>query len=348
MDLMVDLESGTVDELSKRVPGMWRIPTNRDICCIYRVPNCLRKVSPEAYTPQLVIIGPLHHSLKSKALKSPGDITDANSMGYLNMEEHKKFYLAEFAKRVEGKNTIDGFRRTIEEHEVMIRASYLESTVWIESPKFVEMILHDSVFILELMLRFLEVGTEKTGDPLMDEACLELTIKRDLILLENQLPSFILEKLFDPIVSILRGMTFHELTMDHFGFTDKKGSDSKFRHFTDLHRNLRVDSVRDHDSGRYQPTYQMYNAEKLGSRRVKFKAVEDELSVLVTFDNGVLKLPRFLADDDAEITIRNIMALEQCHYHSTLTFVTTSSSWISSSTTRKTSTCLSRKVTLFI
>ena len=78
----------------------------------------------------------------------------------------------------------------------MIRASYSESTAWIDSPDFVEMILHDSIFIIELMLRFNLKGPERIGDPLMDEPCLENTIKRDLILLENQLPYFILEKLF--------------------------------------------------------------------------------------------------------------------------------------------------------
>ena len=30
-------------------------------CCIYKVPNLLRNVKPEAYTPQLISIGPLHH-----------------------------------------------------------------------------------------------------------------------------------------------------------------------------------------------------------------------------------------------------------------------------------------------
>ncbi|VVB06389.1 unnamed protein product [Arabis nemorensis] len=313
-DQMVDLEPGTVHELYKPVPGMWQFPTNPDLCCIYRVPNCMRSVNPEAYTPQLVLIGPLHHSLKLQALKSRGDTRDAKLMGYLNMEEHKKIYLKEFAKRVAGEKTIDGFRRVIEEKEAIIRASYSESTAWIEPPAFVEMVLHDSVFILELMLRLYAAGTEKTGDPLIDEPCLELTIKRDLILLENQLPYFILEKLFDPVLSIFHEQTFRELTIIYFEFLGKKGSDSKFRHFTDLFRCVRVETVPDHAFGRFNPMYQMYNADKLDNGGVKFNVVEDELSVLVTFDKGVLKIPRFLADDDAEITIRNIMALEQCHY----------------------------------
>ncbi|CAF2113223.1 hypothetical protein HID58_082641 [Brassica napus] len=315
MDPLLDLESGTNHELSKPVPGVWRVPTT-DLCCIYRVPNCLRRVSPEAYTPQSVLIGPLHYSLKLQALKSRGDITNARLMDYLNMEEHKKFYLAEFAKRPEGKNIIDGFKRVIKEDEAVIRASYLESTAWIKSPKFVEMILHDSVFILEFMLRrSVEAATEKTGDPLIDEPCLAQEINRDLILLENQIPFFILEKLFDPTVSKLRKKTFHQLTIKHFEFQDEKGRDAKFRHFTDLLRRVRVETVPDHAFERcYESMYQMYNADKLDGGGIKFEAVENPLSVLVTFEKGVLKIPKFFADDDAEITIRNIMALEQCHY----------------------------------
>ncbi|KAG2252386.1 hypothetical protein Bca52824_082522 [Brassica carinata] len=127
MDRTLDLESGTNHELSKLVPGMWRFPTNPDLCCIYRVPDCLRE--------------------------SRGDITKAKSLGYLNTEEHKKIYLAKFAKRVEGNKVVEELKRKIKEDEDMIRASYSESTAWIDSPDFVEMILHDSIFIIELMLR---------------------------------------------------------------------------------------------------------------------------------------------------------------------------------------------------
>ncbi|CAH2063380.1 unnamed protein product [Thlaspi arvense] len=317
---MLDLESGTTHELNKPVPGMWRFPTNPDLCCIYRVPGSLREVSPKAYTPQLILIGPLHRSLRSQALKSRGDITKAKSLGYLNTEAHKKIYLAEFAKRVEGNKVIEGFRRKIEEDEDMIRASYSESTAWIESPEFVEMILHDSVFIVELMLRFnLIRGREKTGDPLMDEPCLENTIKRDLILLENQLPYFILEKLFDPIVKTLHpSESLRTLVISYFELENKKkiSEKTKFRHFTDLFRCVRVDTLPEDYVVDFKPIEVMHNAVKLDSRGVKFEAVDEEFSVAVRFDakTGCLKIPCFKADDDIEITLRNVMAFEQSHH----------------------------------
>ncbi|KAL0866176.1 hypothetical protein Bca101_045294 [Brassica carinata] len=294
MDRTSDLESGSIIELST-----------------HRVPDCLREVNPKAYTPQLVLIGPLHRSLKFQALKSRGDITKAKSLGYLNTEVHKKIYLVEFTKRVEGNKVVEELRRKIKEDigiytidEDLIRASYSESTAWIGSSDFVEMILHDSIFIIELMLRFLVRGSERIGDPLMDELCLENTIKRDLILLENQLPYFILEKLFDPIIKILyHEETLRTLVIKYFQLDNKNlKKNSKFRHFTDLFRCIRVETLPDDDI-----SY---------SRGVKFEAVEEEFSVWVKFDikTGCLKIPCFSANDDMEIELRNIMAFEQSYY----------------------------------
>ncbi|VVB06387.1 unnamed protein product [Arabis nemorensis] len=322
----MDLESGTVQELNKLVPGMWQYPTDTQLCCIYRVPNCLRSLNPDAYTPQLVIIGPLHHFLKDQALKSHGDITDAKSMGYLNMEAHKKIYLKEFAERFKGENIIDEFRRKINKDEERIRASYSESTAWIQTSAFVEMVLLDSVFIFQLIWKFMERKQGKTGDRLMDEPCLEITVKRDLMLLENQLPYFILEKLFEPrFLPKKKPQEFHDFRKSiityFFAFKNKIRNDPKFIHFTDLLRRVRVGTLPDDLTGKFNSIENMYNADKLHSGGVKFKAVnkeavEEEVSFKAEFKKGCLKLPCLRVDDEFEITIRNIMALEQCHYPS--------------------------------
>ncbi|CAL9245637.1 unnamed protein product [Arabidopsis halleri] len=422
MNRRLNHEPDTVLELNESTPGMWWFPTNPEHRCIYRVPHRLRRVNPEAYTPQLLLIGPLHHSLKCQALNSRGDITNTKLMGYLNMEEHKKIYLARFSERLGGKKTIDEFRRIIKEDEDIIRACYSESTAWIESPKFVDMILHDSVFIIEFLLRSKEYilledqgsDIKKTWDPIFEQPCLQTTVDEDLILLENQLPYFILEKLFDPIVPILRpDQTLRKLIITYFRFQGNIRDDSRFKHFTDLFRCVRVETLRPkkpknkfrylaglfrfvrlgtqgssgeleksrpqehkalpmektHGSG--EPTKSkfryiadlfrcvpmetqgskreteksrslerlkthrmgershghgskkpkdppiikhMYNAAKLYSAGVKFKAVTDEFSIDVKFENGCLKIPCLWVPDDAEITLRNIMALEQCHY----------------------------------
>ncbi|KFK31892.1 hypothetical protein AALP_AA6G172600 [Arabis alpina] len=347
---------------------MWSYPTNHEHCCIYRVPQRLRRVNPEAYTPQLVLIGPLHHHLKSQALESRGDIINTNSMGYLNMDEHKKIYLAEFAQKFEDENTIDGFRKIIKADEETIRASYSESTSWIKSSELVEMILLDSVFIIEHMLRITDASSrtedddagadnkrlrskktrddnaqayyqgsrrEKTGDLIVDDPCLQITVKEDLMLLENQLPYFILEKLFDTIIPRLRREeTLRKLILGYFGFQSEMIKvNSRFIHFTDLLRCVRVDILGSEKTSktkfrcladlfrrgrRETPKVtnirHMYNAEKLYSAGMKFVVVKDEFSIDVRFENGCLRIPSLWVRDDMELILRNIMALEQCHY----------------------------------
>ena len=39
-------------------------------CCIYKVPNKLREVREEAYTPKLISIGPVHHNKKEQDNRS--------------------------------------------------------------------------------------------------------------------------------------------------------------------------------------------------------------------------------------------------------------------------------------
>jgi len=66
--------------------GLKELPPQKDRadeCCIYRVPNSLRDRNPEAYTPQLISIGPFHH----------------NDERIETMETLKRRYQGEFLKR---------------------------------------------------------------------------------------------------------------------------------------------------------------------------------------------------------------------------------------------------------
>ncbi|ESQ32942.1 hypothetical protein EUTSA_v10005294mg, partial [Eutrema salsugineum] len=347
MNRNMDLELG-------ECPGMWLRPRHRDHCCIYRVPDALRRSKPEAYTPQLVIIGPLHHSLKSQAFKARGDITDVKSLGYLNMQVHKRTYQAALMQRVQAvannnNNIIDDLREMIQGQEIRIRESYSESTAWIKSQDFVEMIMEDSVFILEYVVKIFErtpaQREERTGDPLMDEEHLQGTIRRDLMLLENQLPYFILHRLFLLISPRFRNPiptnpTFRQLITRYFGVRPIDG-EIALLHFTDFLRFVSARTVPPAPPALVmaQPHRQnpprrrclgnlfirpppvppprvgyMYTAEKLASAGVELRAVGAEPSLVVNFTDGRLEIPSFSFQRNTEAKLRNIMALEQCHY----------------------------------
>lgn len=107
-------------------------------CCIYRVPKALRKANEEAYTPQVISIGPLHHGKEELAY----------------MEEQKIRYRREFSKRITPEiwQEMVGF---LQHHEQHIRHCY-EETRNLKKLEFITMILYDAVFIIELFLRTFE------------------------------------------------------------------------------------------------------------------------------------------------------------------------------------------------
>ena len=91
------------------------------------------------------------------------------------------------------------FLALIKEKETKLRNCYAE-TIHLESDEFVTMILLDSVFIIEFLMRFYMPTLRIDDDPLFTKSelgFLGLEIQDDLYLEENQLPLFILSELLD-------------------------------------------------------------------------------------------------------------------------------------------------------
>ena len=78
--------------------------------------------------------------------------------------------------------------------ENSIQSCYVE-TVHLKSDDFVKLIRLDASFILELFLRYYEEKWE-VDDPMFVEAWLLDAVWHELLLLENQLPFFVIEKLY--------------------------------------------------------------------------------------------------------------------------------------------------------
>jgi hypothetical protein len=145
-------------------------------CCIYRVPKKLRKVNRDAYTPKLISIGPLHH-LRQECR---------------DMEKQKLRYLKAFCDRT-GKSQED-LARIIEKKEVNIRHCYADSSK-LSRKEFIKMVMLDGIFIIELFWRNSD-EKECEKDYILSKPWLRDAIQHDLLLLENQLPYFILEDLY--------------------------------------------------------------------------------------------------------------------------------------------------------
>ncbi|XP_054785255.1 UPF0481 protein At3g47200-like [Prosopis cineraria] len=280
-------------------------------CCIYRVPPKLRKVNEEAYTPSVVSIGPYHH--QDKRLES--------------MQELKVWYVNRFLKRTPQKS-LDDYLKALEDMEDKIRHGYSE-TIKMKSDEFVSMILTDACFIIEFFLACL--GLE---DPLVKKLWPTADIKLDLILLENQLPFFVLTNLFDlAFPTGFNGeLSFVKLTFDVFvnvflrELYPNKETHPKFmrnfnydslhqvQHLCDMLRTFYLPSDPS-PRGADAIMKRSHSVSLLHEAGMKFE-VDKESSVtkLQCSDKTMLKIPSIVVSDWTETMLRNVVAFEQCHY----------------------------------
>jgi len=157
-------------------------PSSWSRCCIYRAPWCMVEYNKKAYRPSLVSLGPYHYG-------------DEQLQG---MEFHKYRALCCMLKR--NCQYVFEYLHAVEEIEHEVRACYEDMPDDFPSDKFVEMLVVDSCFILEILLgNFFRKDFERLGypkkDPVFSKAYITDGILRDIILLENQIPLFVLERL---------------------------------------------------------------------------------------------------------------------------------------------------------
>jgi len=148
---------------------------------IYKIPHYLRDSSGDdkAFAPQIVSLGPYHHG--KKRLRQ--------------MERHKWRSINHILKRT--KHDIRLYLDAMKEMEEKARSCY-EGTIGLSSNEFVEMLVLDGCFVIELF-RGATVGFKELGysrnDPVFAMRGSMHSIQRDMIMLENQLPLFILDLL---------------------------------------------------------------------------------------------------------------------------------------------------------
>jgi hypothetical protein len=273
---------------------------NGSECCIYRVPKPLRHVNWKAYAPLLISIGPLNR--------------EKTRLQAMEKEKLKCFKKLTGPDGMDKKKIID-ILISIENQEERLRNCYSEKFKLIESRDFVKMILLDAVFIIQFLLE----SYDHDNGPKNFEPRMTLDIREDLMLLENQLPFFIIQEIYDQVNPPSQGGTaipFLDLAKFHFGkhMVQTSPSVKGSRHFTDLLRNLMLEGAVKRCCT-FNPMKLKYSAVMLRKAGVKFQVItEDKCLVNIKFVDGVLKIPQLEVDHSFERLVRNIMALEQCCY----------------------------------
>ncbi|XVF73504.1 hypothetical protein PTKIN_Ptkin12aG0206800 [Pterospermum kingtungense] len=263
-------------------------------CCIYRVPKRFREVMDKAYSPQLISIGPFHHGNENLA----------------KMERQKSRYYQKFCERTSNK-TLENFLSFIKQNAERIYRCYEELAFEYEyePSKFVEMILKDAVFIIEFCMRHSE--KEAADDFLLKREWFRLDLKRDLMLLENQLPFFVLKDLYSLAFASSDKPSFISVACLFLEIEEKQilSHKKEIKHLTDL---VRCSFVRADPQDSNEKISKVYSATMLHEAGVDFEAGVTTL-LDVEFEKGKLKLPTFYAEFRAEDATRNVMAFEQCH-----------------------------------
>ncbi|KAH9738251.1 hypothetical protein KPL71_018725 [Citrus sinensis] len=290
-------------------------------CCIYRVPGPLRKVKQEAYTPK------------------------------------KIRYKRAFVNRITPEKW-QQLMNFIQENEKKIRNSY-DTKIELDKLRLISMILYDAVFIIELFLKYYK----EESDCLLNRLCLREAISSDLRLLENQLPFFVLDGLYQlafPNHGPQNGYPpFISLSCVFFRHCNRSDSievkAEEILHFTDLSRYFMTTSYPEKNpkQAKLQASGVQFNrikeecfdirfekypeqeeqfkdlpcAAKLQASGVQFNRIKGDCLLDIKFEKkkwlGIpsvkvaeLQIPQIDVDDCTEILMRNVMALEQCHYPS--------------------------------
>ncbi|CAL8996829.1 unnamed protein product [Prunus brigantina] len=296
-----------VTSMSEELDGLSPLSS---LCCIYRVPEQLRRVSEKAYTPQVVSIGPLHHG--EEGLKA--------------MEDHKKRYLQDYIRRT--RVSLADYVQKVKDQEAKLRSCYAE-TIQVSSDEFVRIILVDAAFIIEVLLRYRVDELQDENDRIFNKPWMLQDVWPDMRLLENQLPFFILEELFDPdkikvssnnnnierlsILNLCHNFFKNLMHIEGIDGNMEKLCASKVEHFVDFCRNLHLPlPLKPHAKGRLE-TLNTPSITELHRAGVKFKVGSPKNLFDIQFANGILEIPKLAISDETELTIRNLLAFEQCH-----------------------------------
>ncbi|XP_054782667.1 UPF0481 protein At3g47200-like [Prosopis cineraria] len=299
---------------------------------IFKVPEDLRSGSEDAYTPSLISIGPIHHD-KEKLKPMEGE-----------KSKYLKYFLQRRSSEGQVQHYLEIYLAMIYLKEDEIR-SYYSDTFPMDKAEFVRMILFDAIFITELFLRK-QKGHEFHDDPLFTRTRIKKTIERDLLLIENQIPYFVLDDLYHliPWNTSEGHSSFMELSRNYFKrydpFPHKSITDinkgnmlkqgwEKPNHFTDLIRHLFVpqDLCRDDDLAPIIKT-----ATRLRKAGITFESVSERCLLDIRFEKNAvtnclswflccsrclrarMQIPKLVVDGSTESIIRNLMAFEQCYY----------------------------------
>ncbi|XP_054817486.1 UPF0481 protein At3g47200-like [Prosopis cineraria] len=286
--------------------------------CIYETPPSVADLNKKAYNPLTVSFGPYHHMKKH----------------LLAMEEHKHRALVHFLRRCNGK-PLELLIQSMAEVEEDLRDCYKPlDDQWKSKNEnnhsFLRMMILDGCFMLEV-LRFAAcyhaAGDYADNDPIFScHGRLYVTpyIKRDMLMLENQIPMMVLDKLVEFEGNKNQDPEFLNKLILKFFCPDTPifKSFGKCLHILDLYRKSLFQHEPTHPtiipnqskSNKHQEDEIIIpSARELLDAGITFKPSESHSFKDVSFNGGILRIPSIIVDDCTETMLLNLIAFERMH-----------------------------------
>ncbi|KAL7106060.1 hypothetical protein ACP275_07G087400 [Erythranthe tilingii] len=284
-----------------------QLSMERSQCTIYRVHKHLRNVNMKAYEPEVIAIGPYHRGKDNLQM----------------MEDHKLCYLRLILERKDI-NNIETYVSAIEPLEEEARKCYAEP-ITLNSPEFLEMLILDGCFIIDLVRKCNRPHMRENNDPIFHMDWIINSLQRDLILFENQVPFFILCKLFDLIevpnehsrLIYLLSIFFNSIFPGNIkrNVSTNRSSDN-IKHLLDLmhsnwHPSFDRSNFGKNENNERRRWRFINNATELREANVKFKRTEGVSLFDLRFKDGNMLLAPLTIEDRTESLFRNLVAYEQ-------------------------------------
>jgi hypothetical protein len=281
------------------------------------VPDDLRKSNETAYMPKVVSVGPRYKGKKE----------------LLPMEEIKWRCVTSLLSRTFGQETIETCLETVIDLDATVRASYVD-VIAPDRYELAKTMVFDGCFLLELLIceskLDLEIPIPFNGiSPGIEVKKMEYVVS-DLMLLENQIPIFILETLFEKLLGSSNQMRefIQNLALPLFGYSGKLTVKST-SHFLDVAYSYLemgwMDKKRDEIEARLslgvitkvQPQQRLNRcATRLKAAGITIRSLknDDDINFKLTthFDEikGKLEIPRLIITQTTEVKWRSFIAWE--------------------------------------
>ncbi|CAM8985299.1 unnamed protein product [Rhodiola kirilowii] len=318
---------------------------------VYRVPTNILKIHRKAFLPKIISIGPFHYrdprlrvmdehkerylfrllgGKLSKSLTKEYQEEAVPGNGEEIIEElAKKDIAAEGARK---KITLEDLESAMKTLMQKTRETYSE-VLTMSNEKFVEMMVLDGCFVVELLRLYHKSLKEKIDDAIFTTRWMLRTLQRDLLMLENQLPFFVLEELYEVTKLDEQEPPLIELVLEFLNpLLPRTNYVTKFKNVVPEHildvlllsfispmqneecqwsclcnNNNRTSYV-----NRAQERQLIHCVMELQEVGVRFKRGDEKNLLDIKFSNGTLEIPPLYINDNTVPIFLNFLAYEQC------------------------------------